>query len=241
MSFYRKITSLFQPSKNTVSFTEAEKALRWQLLQEDMGEFVFEEDGFRYPFKEHAEKLKWADIERIVAYKLDLMATDEVCVELFSGNWKITFSESLPGWYQFVKKLNMAFPSLPDDWDWQITKPPFATNYTVLYEREDRKMPESTNFYASLKSKAPEAIVALFEELAWAVSKAGRTEWEITNTWAELHLQPDNEGLLLNGLVAYHPDNVAILNQLLDRLGVSYQYEFYDAEKNLLVEKVTHS
>lgn len=237
MSFYRKITSLIQPSKNIVSFTEAEKALRWQQLQEDLGEFVYEEDGFRYPFKEHDEKLKWTDIERIVAYKPDLMTMDELCVELFSGNWKITYSESLPGWYQFVKKLNMAFPSLPDDWDWRIIQPPFATNYTVLYEREDRKMPESTNFYASLKCKAPEAIVVLFEEPAWTTRKAGRTEWEITNSWAELHLEPCHDGLLLNGLVAYHPDNVTILNRLLDRSGVSYQYEFYDVEKNLLIEK----
>jgi hypothetical protein len=40
-----------------------------------------------------------------------------------------------------------------------------------------------------------------------------------------------------NGRVAFHPDNVAILNKLLDRVGVPYRYEFYDARKQVLVEK----
>jgi hypothetical protein len=147
MSFYRKISSLIQPSKNTVSFTEAEKALRQQQQQEDLGKFVNEEDRLRYT------------------------------------------------------------------------------------------LPAFTNFYASLKCKDSEKIIAQFEEPDWAIRKAGRSEWEMTNNWAELHLGPDHEGLLLNGLVAYHPDNIAILNQLLDSIGVSYRYEFYDAEKNLLIEK----
>jgi len=145
MSFYRKITSLVQPSKNTVSFTEAEKAFRQQ--QEDLSKVGDEENGPR------------------------------------------------------------------------------------------NTLPEFTNFYASLKCKDPGTILSRFEEPAWAIRKAGQTEWEMTSSWAQLHLEPDHEGFLLNGLVAYHPDNGAILNQLLDRIGVSYRYELYDAEKNLLLEK----
>lgn len=138
MSFYRKIPSLVQPAKNTISFTEAEKALRWQQLQEDKGQFVYDEDGFHFAFKEHDEKLRWVDIEQIVAYKRDLMTIDEICLDIVMGGWTITFSESLPGWNQFLLKLKAAFPSLPDNWEHQIVHPPFATNYTVLYERKDR-------------------------------------------------------------------------------------------------------
>jgi hypothetical protein len=142
MGYFRKITALVQPSKGTVSFAEAEQALHWQRLQEDLGEFVYEEDGFSYPFKEHAGKLPWSEIERIVAYKLDQMTTDEICLDISTNGWKITYSESVPGWYQFVAKLKQAFPAIPDNWDGQIMQPPFATNYTVLYEREERRMPK---------------------------------------------------------------------------------------------------
>lgn len=136
MGLYRKITSLFLPSKTTDPLTEEEKNLRWQWLQQDMGEFVFEEDGFRYPFKERDEKLKYSDIDRISGYKLDLMTTDEICMDIFVGEWKITFSESDRGWYQLQTRLKTAFPSIPDNWDVQIMQPPFATTFTVLYERE---------------------------------------------------------------------------------------------------------
>jgi hypothetical protein len=70
------------------------------------------------------------------------MTTDEICLDISTNGWKITYSESVPGWYQFVAKLKQAFPAIPDNWDGQIMQPPFATNYTVLYEREERGMPK---------------------------------------------------------------------------------------------------
>jgi hypothetical protein len=165
------------------------------------------------------------------------MATDEICMDIFSGEWKVTFSESVQGWYQLLAKLKMVFPSIPDNWDGQIRQPPFATNYTVLYEREDRHMPESTNFYAWLKINNPEVVLAIFRQQSWQIRKAGRTEWEISNSWSELHLEPDDEGLLLNGLIAFHPDNIDQLNQILDSPGLTYQYEFYGSEKQVLLDR----
>ncbi len=237
MGFYRKITSFLQSSKTTASFTDAERALRWQQLQDDPGKFIYEADGFRYPFKERDEKLNWSAIERIVAYKEDWMTVDEICLDILSGGWTITFSESLPGWYQLLIKLKQVFPAIPENWDGEIIQPAFATNYTVLYEREDRQMPQSNNFYAWLASNDPLTIIAVFEEQGWGVRKAGRTEWELTNVWSKLHIEPNDRGILLNGEVAFHPDNVAIMDSLLDKEGVAYQYEFYNAEKELLLER----
>ena len=237
MGLYRKIADLFRLPIPTNAITNTEQVLQSQQLQEDPGKFIYEDDGFLYPFKDRDEKLKWAAIERIVGYKLDLMTTDEICLDIFSGSWKITYSESLPGWYQLLIKLQQVFPSIPANWDGHIMQPPFATNYTVLYEREDRILPQSINFYAWLDSKSPITVVTIFEEQGWGIRKAGWTEWEMINTWSELHLEPDSEGILLNGLVALHPDNMGILNQLLDRLGVAFQYEFYDAQKQVLLEK----
>jgi len=137
MSFYRKITSLLQSSKTTVSFAEAEQALRWQQRQEDPGKFEYGEDGFSYPYKDGPEKIKWTEIERIVAYKEDRITFDEMCLDLFWKGQKWTITEETPGWYQFLKRLVTAFPTIPDNWDGQIAQPPFATSFTVLYERQD--------------------------------------------------------------------------------------------------------
>ena len=237
VDFYRKIASFFQPSIKVLPLTEAEKSLLRQQLREEMGQFIYEEDGFRYPFKEHDDKLKWSSVERIVAYKLDLVATDEICLDILSDGWKITYTESLAGWYVLLAKLKEAFPAIPDNWYVQVMHSPFATNYTVLYEREDRRMPESTNFYASLKIKSPEIVVAIFQGMSWAIRNSGWTEWEMSNTWSELHLEQGGEGLLLNGLVAFHPHNIASLDELLDRIGVAYQYEYYDNQGQLLLER----
>jgi hypothetical protein len=135
MSFYRKITSLIKESSTTISFSEAERALRLKQLQEEQGGFWYEEDGFCYPFKEGVEKISWAAIERIVAYKGGQLATDKICLDVFWKDWKWTITEDTLGWYIFVAKLKEVFPTIPGDWDNQIIQPPFASNYIVLYER----------------------------------------------------------------------------------------------------------
>jgi len=167
MSLYQKIAAFFKPVEVKAALTEEEEAVRRRRLQEDPGAFVYEEDGFCYPFEDG------------------------------------------------------------DKW----------LNYMVLYERDDCILPESNKFYAWFRGVPPMVIVQLFEEQGWAIRKAGWTEWEMTNTWSELHVEPDSEGVLLNGLVAWHPNNVEILDQLMDGVGAAYQYEIYDAEKNLLLER----
>jgi hypothetical protein len=237
MNLLQKLTSLFHRPA-TAPLTHAEATARWQNLQEDPGKFIFEADGIRYPFKEHDEKLKWTDIERITAHKLDLFTIDEIRIDIFSGEGKITFSESIPGWHRLLTQLKTIFPSIPENWDGEITQPPFATNFRVLYEREDSQMPETTNFYAWLRLKNPELVTTKFQQASWHIHKSGRTEWEMSNTWAELHLEPDSDGLLLNGLVAFHPSNVDQLDRMLAGLRVPYKYEYYDNEKQLLLEKM---
>lgn len=236
MSVYQKIATLFQSSKTTVSFTAEEQALRWQLLQSDPGNFEYEEDGFTYTFKEGAEKIQWTEIDRVVAYKADRLTVDVICLKILWRGMEWMITEDTPGWSQFLKRLAIAFPSILDNWDDQIAQPPFATSYMVLYERPDHVLPDFSNFYASFYDIPPLLIISFFEGQGWSIRKAGWTQWEMTNAWAELHLEPDNQGVLLNGRVVFHPANITVLDQLLNKVG-SYQYEFYDAEKKLLLER----
>jgi hypothetical protein len=135
MSFYQKIVSFFQPSTGSVSSTEDGRVMDLQRLRDDRGSFIFEADGFSYPFKEGLDKFNWSEVERIVAYKLDRMTTDEICLDIVADGWQATYTEMTPGWYQFLEKLESVFPTIPADWDAKIALPAFARNYTVLWER----------------------------------------------------------------------------------------------------------
>ena len=137
MSFFRRISDQFQKQKeSTASFTEEEKLLRRQQEHEALGKFCYQEDEFTYLFEGGPQEIKWKDILKIAVYKLDLMTTDELCLEMFWQDLRITFTEETPGWYQFLDRLEGAFPSIPKDWWGKVIHPAFATNYTVLYERD---------------------------------------------------------------------------------------------------------
>ena len=136
MSFFRKITSLLSTSTATVSFTEAERALRREQKRQDPGAFTYEEDGFFYAFITETRKINWSAIERIVAYKQDLITEDQICLDITYEDWVTTFTEETPGWYIFLRKIKEQFPGIPDNWNDALLQPPFTTNLTVLYERE---------------------------------------------------------------------------------------------------------
>jgi len=116
---------------------KADSELRWKKLQEDVGAFVYEEDGFSYPFENGASQIRWLEVERVIGYTLDLFTVDEICLELHVRDRAIRFSESTPGWYHFLDRLRTVFPVIRENWDWEVAMPAFGRNYTVLYEREN--------------------------------------------------------------------------------------------------------
>ncbi len=103
----------------------------------DLGNFSYRADGFTYQFDTGRKKVKWQDIERLIAYKADLMTTDEIRLDIVCNDFQTTITEETPGWYQFVEKTKTVFPSLADNWDNEITQPAFKTNLIVLYDRSN--------------------------------------------------------------------------------------------------------
>ena len=102
---------------------------------DDLGNFTYEDDGFTYQFETGKKKIKWQDIERLIADKAGLLTTDEIRLDIVYNDFQRTITEETPGWYQFVEKTKTVFPSIPGNWDSEITQPAFATNVTVLYDR----------------------------------------------------------------------------------------------------------
>ena len=100
----------------------------------DLGIFTFKEKGFSFIINEISKEKKWSDIEEINVYKLDLYTTDEICMDIVFKETYITFSEETPGWYQLIIKLKEVFKQIPENWDKEIVKPPFATNFKTIYK-----------------------------------------------------------------------------------------------------------
>ena len=129
------------PDNSIKRIDEMEKAHHYKIWEEDFN--LVKEMGIdflRYGppyYSTHVApgKYNWDGVEMIVAYKVDLLTTDEICLDIFYGNLQITFTEETPGWYLFIKKLGSVFPSIPSCWDAVIAQPAFAENRTVLYRR----------------------------------------------------------------------------------------------------------
>lgn len=239
MTILKKIWNLFSPDSkmNRASQISDESKKRFDIKFNDLGKFIYDDDGFIFQFKSEQQKIKWTDIERLVAYKQDLLTTDEICVDIIYNNWQTTITEETRGWYQFIEKTKLIFPSIPKNWDSEIVHPPFETNLTILYQRADREMPEENNFYASFSNISKTKLKDLLEQNDWTVRKSSWTDFEFGNSWTELILEGNDSEPLLNGRVAFHKDNITLLDKLFDSLGGQYIYEFYDKDKNLILEK----
>src|ERR1700761_4272851 len=94
MGFFRRIEDFFQrPQANTITFDEAEKALRWKKLQEDLGAFTFSEEGFTYQTADELLSIKWIDVIRVISFKRDLFTYDLICLQLFWPGGDVLFQK----------------------------------------------------------------------------------------------------------------------------------------------------
>ena len=211
--------------------SEDVKKKNWEIKFNDTGIFSYNALGFDIDLNDGFHSIKWKDIERLQAYKADLLTTDEICIDIIFDNKTIIVTEETKGWYQFIEKVNSALPLTNENWEALVLETPFEYNLTTIYERADRKMPPKSNFYSVIKDKTKEDINYIFQKQGWTTRKSSMTDFEIQNNWTELVLQDDDESLLLHGLVAYHPDNVKIIRQLFDSMKCAYKFEFYDNDQ----------
>lgn len=79
----------------------------------------------------------WDDIDSIVAYKVDLLTVDTVCLEfvLRSSGERVTLPEETEHFWELVKKIKRIFPESRQDWEDSVVRPPFAHNRTLVFDR----------------------------------------------------------------------------------------------------------
>jgi hypothetical protein len=184
-------------------------------------------NGLHLHINGHESFIHWTTIERIEAYKLDLLTTDCICTRIIYSNKQIQITEETPDWQEFVEGISMYLPSVKNKWHETISHPPFDCSLQTIYEREDRIMPESNNCYAELFCQTSNPIITIFQQEGRSANKCSFTDFEIVNNWSELILSESGDDLLLHGAIAYHQHNINILKRVFDSCHCGYNIELY--------------
>jgi len=232
LNFFKRIPS----DSNAVQTNEEVEKRNWEIRQNDLGVFTYHSSSFEIDLKNECHLIKWTDIERIEAYKADLMTTDEICLDIIYNNKTITITEETFGWYQFINRMKSALSIINDNWEASVLKTPFEYDLTTIYERTDRIMPLKSNFNSAIKTTDKQAVNYIFQKHGWSIHKPSLISYKYENSWSILTLETGKDDLLLHGLVAFHPGNVKIIKQVYEDLGFYYEFKFHDEHDQLIVE-----
>jgi len=236
------ISELFKSNSSKTDLLQSEKEIKkknWEAKYNDLGIFNYNNFGFDITLDNELYSIKWTDIERLQAYKVDLMTTDEICMDVTFNNRWIMITEETLGWYQFIEKIKSALPEINNTWEASVLKSPFEYDLTTIYERIDRKMPPKSNFFSTIKDKNKEDVSEVFKSNGWIIRNSSAENSKLENSWTDLILESDGENLLLHGLVAIHPANIKIMKIIYNSLQCAYKFEFYDNDK--LIEQTKNS
>jgi hypothetical protein len=83
------------------------------------------------------DAVQWGEIVRISAFKRDIFAYDLICFAIQTAEKCIEVGEDMEGWNALIDALPTFVPGMSGEAEWRdkIVRPPFATNWTILYTR----------------------------------------------------------------------------------------------------------
>ena len=83
-----------------------------------------------------AVAFRWNEIRRVVAYKRDCLAADQLCFSISDGDWETELNEDMEGWPELLRQLPARLHEFPAEWEWspRLAQPAVA-NATILFER----------------------------------------------------------------------------------------------------------
>lgn len=97
--------------------------------------FEYTEDGFKMFLNGASKFYPWQDIIEIAAYKVDLLTVDDLRLDIAFADTVLTISEDLAGFPIFIENLHKNIPDIDANWETKVLKPPFETNYSVIYRK----------------------------------------------------------------------------------------------------------
>lgn len=110
----------------------------WLSLHSSLPEVIriddFDSDGFTVHYGRSATTIKWTEISKICVFKTDQITIDRINAQMLCSGGLISIHEQLPGWATFVEKSKLALKLISRNWELDIIQPPFAPNFTIIYE-----------------------------------------------------------------------------------------------------------
>jgi len=81
------------------------------------------------------EEVRWDEVTGATAFKMDLLATDLICLEfdVAVGSASVLVHEQMPGWTELISELPTRLMGVEDGWYRQVMLPAFATNARVIW------------------------------------------------------------------------------------------------------------
>jgi hypothetical protein len=119
----------------------------------DPGIFTYTLEGFHVASTTGTHYVAWQHIQALFGYKVDLYATDQIRLDIFYKDAYLGLHEELAGWHPFLRRLAEQFPTIKAGWEIGIATPPFATNLTLLYEKDGRDLEQAQALYYNQKEK----------------------------------------------------------------------------------------
>ncbi|MEX2558701.1 MAG: hypothetical protein WD403_02250 [Pirellulales bacterium] len=80
-------------------------------------------------------RIRWAEVDEIVAWKDDVWAYDIICIGLRSGQKQYRCDEEQHGWHDLLRTIERLFAIRRDDWWRRVALPAFETSLTVIWRR----------------------------------------------------------------------------------------------------------
>jgi len=91
---------------------------------------LLEPSGFR-----SAERFTvWSDVSQIAVFKRDMLTVDDVWFQLETSAGRVLVCEEQPGFPEWESAVIAIFPSVAS-WRQHVIHPPFADNFSALYQR----------------------------------------------------------------------------------------------------------
>jgi hypothetical protein len=97
-------------------------------IQSTSNGFIITSEGKEYLYL-------WEQVTEIIAYKQDLLTTDEICLDIVLPGFMFTLTESDAEWDVLTKSMEETFPSIDADWFSKVMLPAFATNAMTIYKK----------------------------------------------------------------------------------------------------------
>ncbi|MFZ1786879.1 MAG: hypothetical protein WAT92_01150 [Saprospiraceae bacterium] len=91
------------------------------------------EDGFEINNGNNTDQIKWAEIEKIIAFKKELVTEDQICLEFESNNRTFYCSEDYEGWIEFEEMLRQQITQIDETWKSSVSYPPFEESKTTIF------------------------------------------------------------------------------------------------------------